>query len=73
VSRHDAVLIRVADELHQNAMVSDETWDLLTYAYDLAEAMSAIFTAASYRSTSMTLNAYGVQLEPGDERFPPDR
>jgi 4-carboxymuconolactone decarboxylase len=73
VSRHDAVLMRVADELHQNATVSNETWDWLTDAYDLAGAMSAIFTAASYRSTSMSLNAYGVQLEPGDEQFPPGR
>jgi hypothetical protein len=32
--------------------------------------MSAVFTAASYRATSMSLKAYGVQLEPGDERFP---
>jgi hypothetical protein len=32
--------------------------------------MSAVFTASSYRATSMALNAFGVQLEPGDERFP---
>jgi hypothetical protein len=32
--------------------------------------MSAVFTASSYRATSMVLNALGVQLEPNDERFP---
>jgi hypothetical protein len=32
--------------------------------------MSAVFTASSYRATSMSLNAFGVQLEPGNERFP---
>jgi hypothetical protein len=32
--------------------------------------MSAVFTASSYRATSMVLNAFGVQLQPGEERFP---
>jgi hypothetical protein len=32
--------------------------------------MSAVFTASGYRAISMSLNAYGVQLEPDDERFP---
>ena len=31
--------------------------------------MSAVYTVESYRATSMSLRAYGVQLEEGDERF----
>jgi hypothetical protein len=69
VPEHDALLMRVADELHDNSGVSDATWTALLRSYDLPGAMSVVFTAASYRSTCMSLNAYGVQLEPGDEGF----
>jgi hypothetical protein len=64
--------MRVADDLADHATVTDDTWNALVEGYDLRTAMSAIFTAASYRSTCMSLNAYGVQLEPGDEGFPSD-
>ena len=66
----EATLLRLVDELYQNAIVSDETWAALTAHYDTVEAMSAVYTPSSYRATSMSLNAYGVQLEPGDEGFP---
>lgn len=66
----DATLLRVVDELYQDAMVSDTTWAALTARYGLVEAMSVVYTPSSYRATSMSLNAYGVQLEDGDEGFP---
>ena len=66
----DATLLQLVDELYQNAIVSDETWSALTADYDTVEAMSAVYTPSSYRATSMSLNAYGVQLEAGDEEFP---
>jgi len=34
------------------------------------DAVNAIISAANYRQVSMALNAFGVQLDPGDERFP---
>jgi alkylhydroperoxidase family enzyme len=66
----DAAIYRATDELYQQAMVSDQSWAALSARFDTALMMSAVFTAASYRATSMSLKAYGVQLEPGDERFP---
>ena len=66
----DAGLLRAVDELYRDAVVSDETWALLTERFDTALTMSAVLTPSSYRATSMSLNAYGVQLEPGDEEFP---
>lgn len=66
----DATLLRLVDELYRNATVSDATWNALTAEYDTVAAMSAVYTPSSYRATSMSLNAYGVQLEPGDEEFP---
>lgn len=66
----EATLLRAADDLYRDATVSDATWKALAAPYDTASLMSAVFTASSYRATSMALNAFGVQLEPGDERFP---
>jgi 4-carboxymuconolactone decarboxylase len=66
----DRVLLRVADDLYRDAMVSDDTWRQLTARFDTGLAMSAVATASAYRAISMSLNAYGVQLDPGNERFP---
>jgi 4-carboxymuconolactone decarboxylase len=66
----EATLLRAADELYRDTAISDATWKALGAQYDTASLMSAVFTASSYRATSMALNAFGVQLEQGDERFP---
>ena len=66
----EATLLKAADELYRDAAVSDATWKALAARFDTASLMSAVFTASAYRATSMALNAFGVQLEPGDERFP---
>jgi alkylhydroperoxidase family enzyme len=66
----ERVLLRVADDLYRDTMVSDDTWRRLTGRFDTGLAMSAVMTASSYRAISMSLNSYGVQLDPGNERFP---
>ena len=66
----EAAILRTADELYRDSVVSDATWKTLSSRFDDAAVMSAVFTASSYRATAMALNAFGVQLEPGDERFP---
>jgi alkylhydroperoxidase family enzyme len=63
-------ILRAVDELYRDTFVSDRTWNELSQRFDPALMMTAVFTASSYRATSMSLNALGVQLEPGDERFP---
>ena len=50
--------------------MSDKTWRALTERFDTGFAMSAVATASAYRAISMSLNTYGVQLEPGNEKFP---
>ena len=66
----EQAILHAADELYRDAMVSDRTWKELAARFDAPLLMSAVFTASSYRATAMALNAFGVQLEPGDERFP---
>lgn len=63
-------ILRVADDLYRDAIVSDSTWRALTDRFDTGLAMSAVFTSSDYRAISLSLNTYGVQLEEGDERFP---
>ena len=66
----EAALLRAADELYRDATVSDRTWNTLAVRFDTTMMMNVIVTASNYRMVSMALNALGVQLEPGDERFP---
>jgi alkylhydroperoxidase family enzyme len=66
----EAAILRAADELYRDSLVSDSTWKTLSGRFDEAAMMSAVLTASSYRATAMALNAFGVQLEPADERFP---
>jgi len=66
----ERTILRAVDELYRDAMVSDKTWAALGEQYDTSSLMSGILTSSSYRATSMALNTFGVQLEPGNERFP---
>ena len=67
----EATLLRAADELHSEALVSDETWATLSEGYDQRQMMEAVFTVGQYNLVAMWLNSLGVQLEPGFEGFPP--
>ena len=67
---YEVALLMAADELYRDAIVSDETWNELASYYDTHEMMSIVMTVSTYRFVSMTLNAFGVQLLPDDERFP---
>ena len=66
----EAALLQAADELYRDAILSDRTWTALAARFDTTMMMNAIVTASNYRMVSMALNALGVQLEPGNERFP---
>jgi alkylhydroperoxidase family enzyme len=66
----EAALLTAADELYRDATLSDRTWATLSARFDTAMMMNVIVTASNYRMVSMALNALGVQIEPGNERFP---
>jgi alkylhydroperoxidase family enzyme len=69
-SPSSVTLLTLADELYRDAMVSDETWAAITAEFDTRETIAALMTVSNYRLVSMSLNAFGVQLLPTDERFP---
>jgi 4-carboxymuconolactone decarboxylase len=66
----DAVLLRAADELHQDHRLSDGTWDLLRTRYDEQQLIELPMLVGHYHLVAMTLNSLGVQLEPGYEDLP---
>ncbi len=69
-SEFERALLRAADELHEDAFVSDATWSALAAHYETQQLMDLVFTIGQYHLVSMALNSLGVQLEPGAARFP---
>ena len=62
-SEWDASLLSAAEELHQNALVSDETWAELSTRYTTRQMMETVFTVGQYNMVAMYLNSLGVQFE----------
>ena len=69
-SANELALIKAANEMYRDTMISNDTWNDLVSRYDTHQMISIAATVARYRKVSMTLNAFGVQPLPEDERFP---
>ncbi len=69
-STFDAALVRVVDELYNDAIISDATWKLLSERYNEKQLIDVIFTIGQYNMVSWALNSLGVQLEKGVPGFP---
>ena len=66
----DTQLLRAVDELHRDDAIGDATWTALAMQFDTRQLLDILTTIGGYRMVSMALNTFGVQLEPGAERFP---
>ena len=62
-SADEAALLQLADDLFENSVVSDGTWDTLAKKYTSAQMMDAVFTVGQYNLVSWALNSFGVPLE----------
>jgi alkylhydroperoxidase family enzyme len=69
-SEQDALLLRLADELHDTATVSDELWAQLAGRHSDQQLLELIVTAGWYRTIAYVTNAARVTLEPWAARFP---
>ena len=67
---HQAALLRAADELHEQAMVSDETYAQLTAVFNPAQLIELVMTVGQYTMLSMVANTFAVETEPGLEALP---
>ena len=61
----DAVLMRAADELHETARISDDTWKALSERYDERQLIEVPMLVGHYHMVAFALNTLGVPLEPG--------
>jgi len=62
-TEHERFLIKAADELHDDAFISDETWAGLRKKLNDQQMMDLVFTCGQYTLVSMALNSFGVQLD----------
>lgn len=61
----DAALLRAADELHDDHVISDATWATLAARYDERQLIEVPMVVGHYHLVAFTLNSLGVQREPG--------
>jgi 4-carboxymuconolactone decarboxylase len=66
----DAALLRAADELHQHAKVSDDTWARLAERYDERGLLEITMLVGHYHLVAYALNSLEVELDDGLEGLP---
>jgi alkylhydroperoxidase family enzyme len=66
----DAALLRAADELHEHAKVSSDTWALLTASYDERGLLEITMLVGHYHLVAYALNSLEVELDDGLEGLP---
>ena len=69
-SGRQSLLVRMADELHDNATISDGLWRELAHHWSESQLVVLIATAGFYHLVSFIANAAAVELEEAAARFP---
>jgi len=68
-SERQATLVRLVDELHDTAAVSDELWSKLEAGWTPVQGIELIVLVGQYHVVSFLANALHVDLEDGAPRF----
>jgi transglutaminase/protease-like cytokinesis protein 3 len=63
-STFDTALLRSVDELIDDHMISDRTWQTLMERYDDRQLIEVPLVVGMYFSLGFALNSWGVRLEP---------
>jgi 4-carboxymuconolactone decarboxylase len=66
-----ALVFRLADELHHDSTISQECWEALARTFTHEQIIELIVTAGWYRIISYLCNGLRVQAEEWAQRFPP--
>jgi 4-carboxymuconolactone decarboxylase len=69
-SERERAVIRLADELHDTAGVSDAAYAELAGHFSAAEILELVIAAGWYHTISFVIGAARVELEPWAARFP---
>ncbi len=68
-SPEDALLLELADQLHDRCDVSDELWESLAARFTPDQLLELVITAGWYRLLSYVIRAARVPLEEWAQRF----
>jgi alkylhydroperoxidase family enzyme len=63
-SAHDRAVIRAAEELHAAAMVSDETWAVLSKSLNEKQLIELLMVVGHYQKVAFIQNALRIRLTP---------
>jgi alkylhydroperoxidase family enzyme len=66
----DALLVAIADELIDNGVLSEPTWDAVRERYTESQAMELVLLPGFYRMVAGFVNTLGIQREPGVPGWP---
>jgi len=69
-SERDALLVRLCDELHETATVSDGLWEQLAAGWPPEQLLELVITAGWYRLIAYVINACGIEPEGWSQSFP---
>jgi 4-carboxymuconolactone decarboxylase len=69
-SERQALLVELADQLHDTATVSERLWGALAEHYSDEQLVELLAIAGQYHAVSYFANALGVGLEGAARRFP---
>jgi len=64
-SEHESTLMRAVDELHDEARISDSTWEALAAEYDERQLIELTLLIGQYHMVAFALNSLGVELDEG--------
>ena len=67
----DADLLRVADELHENARIGAQTFERLARHFDHRQIMDMVFVVGCYAMLGMAIGSFNVPLEDCNEPLDP--
>ena len=62
-NEQEKLIIKAADELHEDVFITDDTWAGLEIHYSTQQIMDMVFTCGQYRMLAGALNSFGVQLD----------
>jgi alkylhydroperoxidase family enzyme len=70
-SGEERLLIRLVDELHDTATISDDLWRTLAATFSVEQIFEAIALVGFYHTVSFFANGLGLAPEKFAARFPP--
>jgi alkylhydroperoxidase family enzyme len=67
----ERLLIRLVDELHDSASISDDTWSQLAAAFSVEQILELIALVGFYHTVAFFANGLKLPPEPRSAPFPP--